>query len=75
MPRVRLHRHQVEDGLGDEDFPKLAGLDEAYLLGQMKLFKSGGGSEEAEMMLWMFEELEEQDLVDLAAYFASLKGQ
>jgi len=63
-----------EDGLGDEDYPKLAGLDEAYLLKQMKLIQKGEGSEKAEMMLWFFEDLVEQDLEDLAAYFASLEG-
>ena len=30
-----------EDGLGDEEYPRLAGLDEAYLLEQMKLIKKG----------------------------------
>ena len=63
-----------EEGLGDEEYPKLAGLDEAYLLEQMKLIKKGERSEEAEMMLWFFEDLEEQDLEDLAAYYAFLKG-
>ena len=63
-----------EDGMGDEEYPKLAGLDEAYLLEQMKLIQKGERSEEAEMMLWFFEELEEQDLADLAAYYASLDG-
>ena len=63
-----------EEGLGDEDYPKLAGLDEAYLLEQMKLIQKGERSEKAEMMLWFFEDLVEQDLEDLAAYFASLEG-
>jgi cytochrome c553 len=64
-----------DDGLGDEDYPRLAGLDESYLLEQMKLIKNGEHSEEAEMMLWFFEDLEEQDLADLAAYYASLKSE
>lgn len=63
-----------EDGLGDEEYPRLAGLDEDYLLEQMKLIQNGERSEEAEMMLWFFEDLEEQDLEDLAAYYASLDG-
>jgi cytochrome c553 len=62
-----------EDGMGDDEYPRLAGLDEAYLLEQMKLIQKGERSEQAEMMLWFFEDLEEQDLADLAAYFASLK--
>ena len=64
-----------EDGMGDEEYPQLAGQDEAYLLEQMKLIKNGERSEEAEMMLWFFEDLQEQDLEDLAAYFASLKSK
>ncbi len=63
-----------EEGLGDEEYPKLSGLDEDYLLEQMTLIKKGERSEKAEMMLWFFEDLEEQDLADLAAYYASLDG-
>ena len=63
-----------EEGMGDEDYPKLAGLDEGYLLEQLKLIKKGESTEEAEMMLWFFEDLEDQDLEDLAAYYASLDG-
>ena len=63
-----------EDGLGDDEYPRLAGLDENYLLEQMRLIQKGERSEEAEMMLWFFEDLEEQDLEDLAAYYASLGG-
>jgi cytochrome c553 len=63
-----------EYGLGDEENPRLAGLDENYLLEQMRLIKKGERSEKAEMMLWFFEDLEEQDLEDLAAFFASLEG-
>jgi cytochrome c553 len=64
-----------EDGIGDEEYPRLAGLDENYLLEQMKLIKNGERSEEAEMMLWFFEDLEDQDLADLAAYYAALKSK
>ena len=64
-----------EYGMGDDEYPKIAGLDEAYLLEQLKLIKNGERSEEAEMMLWFFEDLEEQDLEDLAAYFASLNSK
>ena len=62
-----------EEGMGDEEYPQLAGLDEAYLLEQMKLIQKGERSDKAEMMLWFFEDLVEQDLEDLAAYYASLK--
>jgi cytochrome c553 len=60
--------------MGDEEYPRLAGLDEAYLLEQMKLIQKGERSEKAEMMLWFFEDLVEQDLEDLAAFYASLQG-
>ena len=63
-----------EDGMGDDEYPRLAGHDESYLLEEMKLIKKGARSEKAEMMLWFFEDLEEQDLEDLAAYYASLDG-
>ena len=63
-----------EGGMGDEEYPRLAGLDEAYLLEQMKLIQKGERSEKAEMMLWFFEDLVDQDLEDLAAFYASLDG-
>ena len=62
-----------EDGLGDDEYPRLAGLDEAYLFGQLLAFKSGERTNGADLMLWFLEDLEEQDLADLAAYYASLK--
>ena len=62
-----------EDGMGNEEYPRLAGLDEDYLLEKFTAIKNGEGSEKAEMMLWFFEDLEDQDLEDLAAYYASLK--
>ena len=61
-----------EDGMGDEEYPRLAGKDEAYLLQKFRAIKKGEYTERAEMMVWFFEDLEEQDLEDLAAYFASL---
>ena len=63
-----------EEGLGDEEYPRLAGLDEDCLLEQFRLIKKGERSAKAEMMLWFFEDLEEQDLEDLAAYYSSLGG-
>jgi len=62
------------DGMGDEDNPKLAGLDEAYHIEQLQAFKSGARTDEDEMMLMYVEELSDQDMADLAAYFASLGG-
>ena len=60
------------DGLGNEEYPKISGLEEAYILEQLMAFKNGERPNRAEMMLWAMEDLEEQDLADLAAYFASL---
>jgi len=63
-----------EDGMGDEEYPRIAGLDKDYLYEQLVKIKNGERSERAEMMLWFFEDLEEQDLADLAAYYASQEG-
>lgn len=64
-----------EDGMGDEDNPKLAGLDEAYHIEQLKAFKTGERTDEEEMMIMYVEELSEQDMADLAAYYASLGSE
>jgi cytochrome c553 len=61
------------DGKGDEDSPALAGLDEAYHMEQLKAFASGERVDEDEMMGMYAEDLSEQDMADLAAYYATLK--
>lgn len=63
-----------EDGMGDDESPQIAGRDESYLFGQLMAFKTGTRPNSAEMMLWAIEDFDEQDLADLAAYYASLKG-
>ena len=63
-----------EDGMGDDEYPKIAGLDEDYIFEQLMAFKTGKRPNRAEMMLWSIEDLDEQDLADLAAYYASLNG-
>ncbi len=63
-----------ENGMGDEQYPRISGLDEAYLFEQLKAFKNGERPNQAELMLWFLEDLEEKDLEDLAAYYASLDG-
>ena len=63
-----------EDGKGDEANPALAGRDEAYLIEQLRAFKSGERVDEDEMMPMYAEDLSEQDMADLAAYFASLSA-
>ncbi len=62
-----------EDGMGDDEYPQIAGLDEDYIFEQLMVFKNGERPNRAEMMLWTIEDLDEQDLADLSAYYASLK--
>jgi cytochrome c553 len=62
-----------DDGKGDEENPPLAGLDEAFHIEQLKAFKSGERVDEGEMMGMYAEDLSEQDMADLAAYYATLK--
>ena len=64
-----------EDGMGDEEYPRISGLEEDYLFEQLLAFKNGERPNRAEVMLWFLEELNEQDLADLAAYYASLKSE
>ena len=54
-----------EDGMGDEDFPKLAGLDAAEHAKKLAEFK-GSDSEMADYV----EDLSEQDMADIAAFYA-----
>jgi cytochrome c553 len=60
-----------DDGKGDEDNPALAGLEETYHVEQLKAFKSGERVDEDEMMGMYAEDLSEQDMADLAAYYAT----
>lgn len=62
------------DGKGDEDSPAIAGLDEAKHFEILKAYQSGERVDEGEVMLMFTEELSEQDMVDLAAYYATLDG-
>jgi len=61
-----------EDGKGDDETPALVGHDEAFLVEQLKAFKSGERKDEEDTMLMYTEDLSEQDMADLAAYYASL---
>jgi cytochrome c553 len=64
----------AEDGKGDDESPPIAGLEEAYHVEQLMLYKSGERTDEDELMLMYTEELTEQDMADLAAYYATLEG-
>jgi len=63
-----------DDGLGDEDVPAIAGMDAADQLKELMAFKSGERVDEEEDMVDSVEDLSEQDMADLAAYFSSLPG-
>jgi len=52
-------------------WPNLAGQKEAYLLKQMKAFKSG--SRKDPMMSPMAKPLNDADMANIAAYYSSLK--
>jgi cytochrome c553 len=61
-----------EDGMGDDQFPQLAGLEEAYFVEQLMAFKSGERIDEYEIMPMYAEDLSDQDIADLAAYYSAL---
>jgi cytochrome c553 len=61
-----------EDGMGDDEFPQLAGLAKAYIVEQLMAFKSGERIDENEFMPMYAEDLNDQDMADLAAYYSSL---
>ena len=54
------------------DYPKLAGQARKYLLHTMRAYKSG--ARENAIMLQQMAPFSDQDLQDLAAYFASQPG-
>ena len=64
-----------DDGLGDEDVPAIAGMDAAKQLKELMDFKSGARADEEEDMVDSVADLSEQDMADLAAYFATLPGK
>ena len=61
-----------DDGMGDDEFPKLAGLAEADQVAALKAYASGERVDESEMMGDIARELSEQDMADLAAYYATM---
>ena len=58
-----------DDGKGDEDMPAIAGMNEAEHAKKLADFKSG--AVESEMADYV-SDLSEQDMSDLAAYYATL---
>jgi cytochrome c553 len=61
------------DGLGIGNFPALAGQDAEYLIKQLHDYKSG--AKQNVMMNTLAKSLSDQDIADLAEYYASLKGK
>jgi cytochrome c553 len=64
-----------DDGLGDEDVPAIAGMDAAGQFKELMDFKSGARADEEGDMIDSVEDLSEQDMADLAAYYATLPGE
>ena len=64
-----------DDGMGDEDIPTIAGMDAAEHAKALADFKSGARPDEDENMIDSVADLSEQDMADLAAYFATLPGK
>ena len=58
-----------EDGKGDEEVPAIAGMDAAKLAKLLADFKSGAVESE---MVDFVGDISEQDMADIAAYYASL---
>ena len=61
-----------DDGLGYEDVPAIAGMDAEKLARKLADFKSG--AVESEMGDYLGA-VNEQDMLDLAAYYATLPGK
>jgi cytochrome c len=60
-----------DDGMGDDDFPGIAGLPEAEFIQAMKEYQDGTRTDK--MMSKQVKGLSEEDIANLAAYFATLK--
>jgi len=64
-----------DDGQGDEDVPSIAGMDAAEQVKELMAFKSGEREDEEEDMIDSVADLSEQDMADLAAYYATLPAK
>ena len=63
-----------DSGEGDGgDSPAIAGMDEGEHVAALKAYASGERADPSEMMADYAAALSEQDMADLAAYYASLK--
>ncbi len=59
------------DGKGNFETPAIAGLKESYILKQLRAFHSGSRKSTDNIMHLYTEDRTDQDLQDLAAYWAS----
>lgn len=64
--------HGPEGNTSNSMYPRLAGQYESYLLRALKDYKSG--ARENQVMAGQVSGLSEQDMEDLAAYYASQEG-
>ncbi len=64
-----------DNGMGDEETPKLAGLDEDYFIKQMQAYKAGTSKDGDDTMPMYAEALSDKNIADLAAYYASLPAK
>jgi len=64
--------HGTDGNSQNPTFPHLAGQYESYLLHSLRAYKNGGRSNP--IMVGIVEPLADQDMQDLAAYFASQEG-
>lgn len=62
-------------GEGKDKNPALAGKDAAFLAKEMQNFRSGARQDPMKMMNMLAKPLSDQDIANLAAYYASLKGK
>jgi len=62
------------DGKGNFETPQIAGLKESYILERLRGFQSGKTKSMDDMMHTYTEDLTDQNLQDLAAYWASRKN-
>ncbi len=61
------------DGKGNFETPAIAGLKQSYILKRLRGFNSGKTQSLDDMMHTYTEDLTDQELQDLAAYYASRK--
>jgi len=64
-----------ENGLGDDTTPPIAGMNELEIDKILHDFKSGARPDPDDTMQIYTEDLSDQDMADLAAYWASLPGK